>query len=286
MRKPDVNAPTWEEFLARLEEIRQAEGTPLGTDRYLFRGLADSTWRLSTTLERAGFSGKNVGDYCSVIMRVKPQVESFTGLKWEIGDLPSKIHEVLGDYDSWTLRRFPDPVFYSYMIHLRHHGFPSPLLDWTRSPFVAAYFAFRSREIPAKGRVSICMFADAPKGYKTTSNIEPHIRRIGPYVTTHRRHFLQQSDYTMCVMFPGKFPGQLQFMEHEEVLGFKDPHQDLLWRFNIPWTERPKVLRLLDEYNLNAFSLFDSEESLMETLSIRELESSLIVQPTTEESRA
>jgi hypothetical protein len=41
-------------------------------------------------------------------------------------------------------------------------------------------------------------------------------------------------------------------------------------KFTIPAAERPKVLRLLDAYNLNAFSLFGSEESMMETLAIRE----------------
>jgi hypothetical protein len=32
-----------------------------------------------------------------------------------------------------------------------------------------------------------------------------------------------------------------------------------------------KVLRLLDEYNLNELSLFESEEALMKTLTFREL---------------
>jgi hypothetical protein len=48
--------------------------------------------------------------------------------------------------------------------------------------------------------------------------------------------------------------------------------QDLLWKFNIPTSERLKVLKFLDAHNLNAFSLFGSEESLMETMALRELE--------------
>ena len=112
-----------------------------------------------------------------------------------------------------------------------------------------------------------------PKGFKVTGSPGSWIRRVGPYVRTHRRHFLQQSDYTVCAEFKnaGDQSGEWYFAKHEGVFQRNAPYQDILWKFNIPWTERLKVLRLLDEYNLNAFSLFESEESLMETLAVREL---------------
>jgi len=31
------------------------------------------------------------------------------------------------------------------MTRLRHHGFPSPLLDWPQSPYIAAFFAFNKK---------------------------------------------------------------------------------------------------------------------------------------------
>jgi predicted MPP superfamily phosphohydrolase len=45
--------------------------------------------------------------------------------------------------------------------------------------------------------------------------------------------------------------------------------QDLLWKFVIPAGERKKVLRVLERSNINAYSLFGSEESLMETIAVR-----------------
>jgi hypothetical protein len=53
------------------------------------------------------------------------------------------------------------------------------------------------------------------------------------------------------------------------MLAKNDKHQAMLWKFEIPGAERLKVLRRLEEYNLNACSLFGTEESLLETLAIR-----------------
>ena len=58
---------------------------------------------------------------------------------------------------------------------------------------------------------------------------------------------------------------------HQEAFeNVRSKKQDYLWKFEIPSTERDVVLRLLNDYNLNAFSLFGSEEGLLETMWFRE----------------
>ena len=211
-----INVRSWESFEKKLKEIRLAEISAGRSEEFLFRGLRDSTSPLATTLERAGLVRGRISEYYKMISHTKPQIETLTGLKWDIPSFPV-FEESMRNHDTWALRNFPDQATYSYLVYLRHHGFPSPLLDWTRSPYIAAYFAFRSNIKPAKGRVSIYMFSERPEGGKSWSSGEPEIRPIGQYVTTHRRHYSQQSDYTMCVFFGNEF----RFAGHEEVFALR-----------------------------------------------------------------
>jgi hypothetical protein len=48
--------------------------------------------------------------------------------------------------------------------------------------------------------------------------------------------------------------------------------QDVGWKIIAPASEQDKVMRILDRVNINEFSLFESEEGLMETLAVQEID--------------
>jgi hypothetical protein len=264
MEKWEKDLPNWESFESELQALRlEYKHSP---SRLLFRGLSDSAFSLSTTLERSRCDGMWFGDYYRLaVNQIKPAVETFTGVIWDVPDYGAEVVKTFReDMELLSLRHFPTVPFYRYMVYLRHHGFPSPLLDWTYSPYVAAFFAFRDSLAPSEKR-SIYVYCEMPKGHK--GGAEPTILPIGPYVRSHRRHFRQQSDYTICARFV-KDSGW-RFCSHDPVFRTRG-EQDFLWKFNLPSTEGIKVSGLLNDYNLNAFSLFDSEETLLETLWFRE----------------
>lgn len=257
---------TWEEFKTRVAELSdKADGSKL-----LFRGQGSSEWGLDTTLERSEHPD-TIEDYYQTIFKIRTEIQSHTGKSWpEDIELGQIIEKLRGGYDSFSrLMTFGSFPHYAYMAYLRHHGFPSPLLDWSSSPFVAAYFAFRE---PRVQDVAIFAFRErGPSGMKIGGSDTPAITQLGPYVLGPKRHFAQQSQYTICTAWEKDRPC---FSDHSDVCRPYDPkadfQQDVIFKFVLSYTERRKVLRELQMYNLNAFTLFGSEESLMEHLSIRE----------------
>ena len=163
-------------------------------------------------------------------------------------------------------RLLADSQLYEYMVYLRHHGFPSPLLEWTMSPYIAAYFAFAKAR--PENRVAIYAYQEYAGHGKGGFAAAPRIEQLGRYVRTHPRHFLQQAQYTVALEDEG---GDLRFCAHEEALGKSSrDEQDLIWKYTLPGSEREQALRYLQLHNITSYSLFGSEETLMESLAIRE----------------
>jgi hypothetical protein len=254
----------WNEFLRELESLEHLRGEHQRTvtqqvSELLYRGHSDASWQLQTSLERA--VGRDVKDteYLQRIKIIKPEIEAFTNRAWS---------EKIFDDELEKFRNLPwPPPAYEYMAYLRHHGFPSPLLDWTASAFVAAYLAFREFNPKVEG-VAIYAYLENAGAGKVICLQEPSVRHLGPTITTHRRHFLQQSHYTICVRKSAD--NELIYCSHEDAFNKTGPDQDRRWKFTLPMSERKAALAYLQKFNVTGFSLFGSEESLMESLAIRE----------------
>ena len=227
---------------------------------FLFRGQASADWALETTLERVPGHSKSLSDYYRAVAIAQTQIESFTNRTWPVFEWQT-IDKKLQEYEAL---KFGPPPAYDFLIYLRHHGFPSPLLDWSRSLYVAAFFAFRQ---PAAERVAIYLYQEYAGQGKVASSAESQIFALGPNVRTHQRHFLQQGEYTLC----GHFDAGWKIAAHSSVFAQGIAGQDRLLRLTAPASESIKVLKQLDAYNINAFSLFQSEEALMDTVAARVL---------------
>jgi len=266
----EISVETWEEFEKQLSSIqsqreqRVEKRAPSVIEELLFRGQGDSRWPLETTLDRFFQRKVSVLDYYRIVTEMQAKVETFMNASWSIPSR-SKYEAIVND-DYYGFPWGQDA--YEYLVYLRHHGFPSPLLDWTASQYVAAFFAFRKPPTDAEA-VSIYVYFENPQGYKMSSRSQPSICRGGPNVKAHKRHFLQQSQYTSCIIEKDGMP---YYALHEDAIARDDHHQDLLWKYEIPIDERIKVLRKLNKMNINAFSLFGTEESLMETIATTDLE--------------
>lgn len=268
---------TWEGFVSAVQSVRDRYGSYLDPcsnretpNSILFRGQPDARYSLSTTLERridqrAG-APFHVWQYMECATRHQNEIESYTGSRWNV---PSNMREAVAAGQHGSSINLPA---FEYLVYLRHHGFPSPLLDWTSSPYIAAYFAYIDSNDQADP--SVFCFIDRTDGSKGYTVGTPVITQHGPYVTTDKRHFAQEAQYTTCTRREGNGRGARDyFCSHEEAFARNDRTQDVLIKIVLPANARRTALRALtNDYKINHFALFQTEDSLVATIASRVFE--------------
>ncbi len=270
-----IQLNSWSEFHGEIAKLRgqygsrvimSPDGQPIELqNEILFRGHADSNWHLETTLERMTSEEFSIQQYLQRADSVVNEIESLTGVDWKLPAYTEIIEAIEQVQDSMRAH-IPG---YEYLVYLRHHGFPSPLLDWTRSPYVAAFFALEYR-LDAE---NACVFAfiEAPEGGKNFQGGDVSIRTLGSYITTHIRHYTQKANYTIATRWDREHKKHF-FESHEKVSPPITGVQDVIVKITFPRHDRIRILKELDDYSINQYTLYQSEDALIRSLSMRAFE--------------
>lgn len=252
----------WEEHrFDRMDEIIALLFTLSASENYsmVYRGNASDTWSLQPTLHR--------------ILDSKPKLSEKA--MWEGAVIENFRRHARAYVPSSELTYFDS--FLSTLVLMQHYGAPTRLLDWTFSPWVAAYFASSThmdddgviwtfnRDELARTNFGVDPDIEEPDVHKRLLNkltaaitlqqwAEVSGREISAicsysYQFADARMTAQQSFFTIA--------GTLG-VDHAEAIARVLPEQSMMMRIVIPKSLKPELTHQLWKMNIGPLSLFPS----------------------------
>lgn len=225
----------WQDFRSLiLNHIKERKGPQL------CRGQANSSWKLRTSFHRSNVKQLDFKNYFeNLIPYLADAIETLEGRTIDVAN----------------------PVVNgAFLAYAQHHGLPTPLLDWTYSPYKAAYYAFSSIEdaSPLSDHAAIYVFDHLKwlRKYKQVLNYleeSPHVSILQAKSMGNHRQIFQQGTY----IFTNLDDIEEHIISHEEQDG-----EEYLTKYLFSVREKPLILDELEAMGINAYSLFGGSDGM------------------------